>query len=289
MAGDGQSPTAVRKALGSRLRQMRDDLDMTVAQAAEASGVGASTVTKVELAHMVPSLKTLQAIIGAYGDIDDGERELLLSMHREANRKEWWERRDIRLPEKFGLFLGLESLATVKQVYDCTVVHGLLQTPDYARALLRGTRPDLLPHEVEQRVEMRMRRKELLTREEPRPLELWWVADEAVLRRQIGGPEIMHAQIEHLIGVSDMSNVHILVMPNSMGAHPAMDGPFEILQFEAGAKMVAYSEGQAGNIYLERDDDLRQCQQTMTLTIAASPGPERSLAILKQLSEETKP
>lgn len=289
MAGDGQSPTAVRKALGSRLRQMRDDLDMTVAQAAEASGVGASTVTKVELAHMVPSLKTLQAIIGAYGDIDDGERDLLLSMHREANRKEWWERRDIHLPDKLGIYLGLESLASVLQAYDNTAVSGLLQTPDYTRALVRGTRPDLPAHQVEQRVETRMRRKEHLTRKDPSPLELWWITDESVLRRQVGGPETMHAQLEYLIQVSELPNVHILVMPDSMGAHPAMDGSFAILHFETGIRQTVYVEGQAGNLYLAGDEDLRQCQLTMTLTIAASPGPERSLAILKQLSEETKP
>lgn len=290
MASTEQSPTAVRKALGARLRSIREDHDMTVAQVAKASKLGPSTITKIERAQMVPSIKTARALIGAYSGVDGNERDLLLSMaHEAAVRKEWWEKRSAGIPEKFDVYLGLEALASVLEAYDNAIVHGLLQTADYARTLLKGTRPDLPGRNVEQRVETRMRRQEILTRKSPSPLELWWIVDESVLRRQIGSPEIMHAQIEHLIDVSELPNVHILVMPNNMGAHPSMDGPFAILHFGAGENQVVYTEGQAGNLYLEREDDLRRCQLTMRLTVAACPGPEKSLELLKQISEETKP
>src|ERR1017187_2123534 len=131
---------------------------------------------------------------------------------REGNRKEWWESHRVLHP-KFGSYLGLESVATALQAYDTHLVHGLLQTPDYARALLRAVRPELLPHEIDRLVGLRMRRQEILTRTDPLAPTLWSVMDEAVLRRQIGGPETMHAQLLQLIERSALPNVTLLVMP----------------------------------------------------------------------------
>jgi len=175
--------------------------------------------------------------------------------------------------------MGLESVATVLQAYDTHLVHGLLQTPDYARALLRAVRPELLPHEIDQLVELRMRRQQILTRTDSPPPSMWSVTDEAVLRRQIGGRETMHAQLEQLIKRSALPNVTLLVMPDDLGARAGLTGPLAIFQFEASARPVVYIEGQAGNLYLEKDDDLRRCQQTMNHILAAAPGPERSLAL----------
>ena len=175
------------------------------------------------------------------------------------------------------------------QTYETHLVLGLLQTPDYARALLHAERPELLPHEIDRLVELRIRRQEILTRTDPPPPTLWSVMDEAVLRRQIGGRETMHAQLQQLIERSKLPNVTLLVMPDDLGAHAGLDGPFAIFQFEASARPVVYVEGQAGNLYLEKDDDLRRCQQTMNHILAAAPGPERSLALIRQVAKEMKP
>jgi hypothetical protein len=113
--------------------------------------------------------------------------------------------------------------------------------------------------------------------------------DEAVLRRQVGGRETMHAQLQRLIAASMQPNVTLLVMPDSLGAHPGLDGPLSILQFETGTRPVAYVEGQAGNLYMEKDDDLRRCQQTMNHILAAAPGPEQSMALIRQVAKEMKP
>ena len=287
MSDAARNPTAVRRELGQRLRALRQGRELTVAQAAEQLGISPSKVTKVELAQLAATRDDLLKMLDVYGETDPEQQALLLSMVREGNRKEWWEGHRVLHP-KFASYLGLESVATTLQAYDTHLVHGLLQTPDYARALLRAVRPDLLEHEVDQLVQVRIRRQEVLTRADP-PLTLWSVMDEAVLRRQVGGRETMHAQLQRLIAASMQPNVTLLVMPDSLGAHPGLDGPLAILQFETGTRPVAYVEGQAGNLYMEKDDDLRRCQQTMNHILAAAPGPEQSLALIRQVAKEMKP
>jgi hypothetical protein len=155
--------------------------------------------------------------------------------------------------------------------------------------MLRAARPELLEHEIDQLVQFRLRRQEVLTRADPPPLTLWSVMDEAVLRRHVGGRETMHAQLQRLITASELPNVTLLVMPHELGAHPGLDGPMSILQFETGTRPVVYVEGQAGNLYMEKDDDLRRCQQTMNHILAAAPGPDQSLALIRQIAKEMKP
>ena len=287
MSDTVRSPTAVRRALGQRLRELRLDRDLTVAEVAGAADIGQSTVTKIELAQMVPSRPNVEKLLSFYG-IDGDERDLLLAMHRDGNRKEWWESVHALRP-KFGNYLSLESAATAVQAYDTHLVHGLLQTPDYARAVIRASRQELLPHEVDQLVATRMRRQAVLTRTDQPPLELWSIMDEAVLRREMGGRETMRAQLERLIEASELPSVNLLVMPGSLGAHAGLDGPLAILQFETGTRPVVYVECQAGNLYMEKDDDLRRCQQRMNHILAAAPGTEQSLALIRQIAKEMTP
>lgn len=283
-----RSPTAVRRELGQRLRGLRLAREMTVAEAASQVGFSQSKVTKIELAQLVATRNDVVQLLDVYEESDPGQREMLLSMVRAGTSKEWWESRRA-LPPKFGSYLGLESVAATLQAYDTHLVHGLLQTPDYARALLRAERPELLAHEIDALVDLRMHRQEILARDDPPPPTVWWIMDEAVLRRQVGSRETMHAQLMRLIERSALPNVTLLVMPDDLGAHAGMDGPFAIFNFETGARPVVYVEGQAGNLYLEKDDDLRRCQQTMNHILAAAPDPERSLVLIRQAAKEMKP
>jgi transcriptional regulator with XRE-family HTH domain len=283
-----RNPTAVRRELGQRLRALRQRTELTVAQAADQVGISPSKVTKIELAQLAVTRDDVLKMLAAYGEADPEQQALLLSMVRDGNRKEWWEGHRALRP-KFASYLGLESVATTLQAYDTHLVHGLLQTPDYARALIRAVRPDLLEHEIDQLVQLRIRRQEILTREDPPPLTLWSVMDEAVLRRQVGGRQTMHAQLQHLITAAAQPAVNLLVMPDALGAHPGLNGPMAILQFETGTRPVVYVEAQAGNLYMEKDDDLRRCQQTMNHILAAAPGPEPSLALIRQVAKEMKP
>jgi hypothetical protein len=227
-------------------------------------------------------------MLTAYQASDPAGRALLLGMVRDAGRKEWWEGRRA-VPAKFAAYLGLESAATTLQAYDTHLVHGLLQTPAYASAQIRAARPDLLDHEVSQLVEVRVRRQEILTRTSPPPLMLTSVMDEAVLRRPIGGQQAMRDQLRHLLTAAALPNVTLRVLPDSLGAHPGLDGPLAILQFETGTRPVAYIEGQAGSLYMEKDDDLRRFTQTMNHILAAAPGPEQSMALITQIAEEHQP
>lgn len=288
MSEAARSPTAVRRELGQRLRAMRAGADLTVAEAAERVGISTSKLTKIELAQLSATRDDVLKLLDTYGEAGPEQQALLLTMVREGNRKEWWEGRRALHP-KFGSYLGLESVATTLQAYETTLVHGLLQTPDYARAMLRAARPELLEHEIDQLVQFRLRRQEVLTRDDPPPLTLWSVMDEAVLRRHVGGRETMHAQLQRLIAAAGRPNVTLLVMPDELGAHAGLDGPLSILQFETGTRPVVYVEGQAGNLYMEKDDDLRRCQQTMNHILAAAPGPDQSLALIRQIAKEIKP
>jgi transcriptional regulator with XRE-family HTH domain len=288
MTEAARNPTAVRRELGQRLRGLRAAKDMTVAEAAERAGFSQSKLTKIELAQAVATRDDVLKMLNVYEETDPKQQDLLLAMVRAGATREWWEGHRA-LPPKFGSYLGLESVATVLQAYDTHLVHGLLQTPDYAGALLRAVRPELLPHEIDQLVELRMRRQQILTRTDPPPPTLWFIMDEAVLRRQTGGRDTMHAQLQQLIECSALPNVTLLVMPDDLGAHAGLSGPLAIFQFEASARPVVYVEGQAGNLYLEKDDDLRRCQQTMNHILAAAPGPERSIALIRQAAKEMKP
>jgi transcriptional regulator with XRE-family HTH domain len=284
-----RSPTATRRALAQRLRQLRTDAGLTGDQASALVGFSDSKITKIERAQAVASREDVIKMITAYGGVTAEERERLLAMVRQGNRKEWWEQQDRQLPPKFGSYLGLEAVAISLRAYDTTLVHGLFQTPEYARAVIRSGWTDLLDDEVELLVETRMRRQEVLTRTDGQPLEVWSVMDEAVLRRKVGGRPVMHAQIEKLLKAAELPNVTLLVMPDELGVHAGLAGSLAILQFEAGTRPVVYIEGHAGNLYLERGDDLRRCQSIMNHILASAPSPGQSLALIQQISEETKP
>ena len=140
MSDAAHNPTAVRRELGQRLRALRQGQELTLVQAAEQVGFSASRITKIELAQLKVSQKDVLKMLEVYGETDPEQQALLLSMVREGNHKEWWEGRRVLHP-KFGSYLGLESVATTLQAYDTHLVHGLLQTPDYARALAAGWAP----------------------------------------------------------------------------------------------------------------------------------------------------
>jgi hypothetical protein len=183
------------------------------------------------------------------------ERELLLSLARQANEPGWWHQYSNVLPGWFEVYLGLEEAASRIRSYEVQFVPGLLQTEDYARAVTLLGHPDAPGDEIERRVALRMARQRLLTRADAP--HLWAVIDEAVIQRPLGGTRTMRAQLEHLLAATDLPNVVLHVMPFHRGGHAAAGGPFSILRFaEPELPDVVYLEQLTSALYLDKREDV---------------------------------
>jgi hypothetical protein len=219
-------------------------------------------------------------------DVDDpAQRQVLVDMAREGHRKGWWAVYEDVLPTGFGIYVGLETEGSSVRAYESSVVHGLLQTEEYARAVMTAVRRKLSYDEIERVVALRMQRQEVILRADP--VDLWLILDEAVIRRMMGSPELMRAQLTHLADASLWPNVTLQVLPFSSGLHPSLNGPFAILEFpDRFDPDVVYSEGVAGHAYLERERDVRMCAETFDLLRAAALAPADSTDMIKNLANQ---
>ena len=280
-------PTVRRRRLGTELRRLREAHSIKLEEVADQLGVAASTLSRIETGKAPTRSAYLTAMLEMYGVDDPGQRQVLIDMAREGHRKGWWAAYEDVLPTGFGIYVGLEAEASSLRAFESVVVHGLLQTEDYARAVMTTVRRKLAAEEIERNVTLRMQRQEALTR--PDPLELWLILDESVLRRAIGGPELMHNQLLHLAEASLWPNVTLQVLPFASGPHPFLNGPFCLLEFpERYDPDVVYTEGVAGQAYLERDKDVRACAEGFDLLRAAALSPADSTDRIGKLASEVK-
>jgi transcriptional regulator with XRE-family HTH domain len=243
--------------LGKQLEELRTQAGLTYEQAGEAIGVSHSTIRRMEAAKVARlRLADAEKLLQTYGVTDQQEIDTFLKSVREANKRGWWHTyRDV-LPDWFAAYLSLEQAALQIRAYEAEFVHGLLQTEAYARALLGAGNPHASAEATERRVALRMRRQELLSR--PAPPRVWVVMDETVLRWPVGGPEVMRAQIDHLIAVNSLPHVTLQIMPFRNGPHPAMRaGAFHLFRFRAPELPdIVYLNGLVGAVYLDKDDDV---------------------------------
>lgn len=251
----GGAPTVLRMVLGKRLQVLREGAGVSYEQAASALDVTHATIRRMEKADVGLKLPYVEKLLRIYGVTAPEELEEFLALAREANRPGWWHRfRDV-LPEWFSVFVSLEGEASLIRAYEPHYVPGLLQTEDYARAVLRAGKPHADDDEIERGVTLRMQRQSVLTKAGA-PL-LWVVMDETVLRRPIGGPSVMRGQVDRLIEATRMPNVRLQVMPFTAGPHPAMYGPFHIFRFPIRELPdIAYTESLVGGVYLDQQDDV---------------------------------
>ncbi|MEE1940705.1 helix-turn-helix transcriptional regulator [Streptomyces sp. TRM 70361] len=281
----GGAPTVLRVVLGKRLRELRVRAGFTYEKAGAALDVTHATIRRMERAEVGLKVPYVEKLLRTYGVTEQPEIDSFLALTREANRPGWWHRyRDV-LPEWFSAFVALESESQVIRAYEPHYAPGLLQTEDYARAVLRAGMPHAAEEEVERGVGLRLERQRLLTRAEP-PL-LWVVMDETVLRRSIGDREIMQAQISRLIEACSMPNVRLQVMPFSAGPHSAMYGPFHIFRFPLPELPdVAYSESLVGAVYFDQRDDVSAFQEALDRMCAQAAPVRRTEAVLDGLRKE---
>lgn len=275
-------PTVRRRRLGSELRHLREAQSIKLEEVADKLGLAASTLSRIETGKAPTRTAYLSAMLDLYGVVDRAQRQTLTDMAREGHRKGWWTVWDDVLPTGFSVYVGLEAEAASLRVYESQVIHGLLQTEEYARAVMTAVRRRRTPDEIERLVSLRMQRQEVLMR--PDPLQLWIILDEAVIRRPIGSPEVMERQINHLVTASGWPNVTLQVLAFSSGVHPALNGPFAIIEFpERFDPDVVYSEGVGGQAYLEeRDKEVRTRIEAFDLLRAAALPPAESVDLVSR-------
>ena len=262
-----RSPTVRRRELGALLRALRNEKGLTVEQVADHLLCSPSKVSRMETGHGAASLRDVRDLCDLYGITDESGRDRLMSLAREGKRQGWWQSYDL----DYGTYVGLEAEAVAISDFQSSVVPGLLQTADYARAGHEAYMPRLSPEQIDLNIEAKLRRQGLLT--QPEAPTFAAVLDEAVLHRAVGGPRVMGAQLDRLIETARLPNVTVQVIPFAAGYHPGLESNFNILDLPAPAPSVVFVEGLVGSVYLERPEDLRRYREVFERlqTIALSP------------------
>jgi transcriptional regulator with XRE-family HTH domain len=258
--------------LGAHLRRLREAQGVSREDAGWEIRCSESKISRIELGRVSFKERDIADLLSLYGvNEGDPERERLLRLAREANTPGWWHRYGDVLPNWFQSYLGLESAASLIRTYEVQFVPGLLQSRDYARAVVLLGHRKARPAEVDRRVELRMARQALLHKADAP--QFWAVIDEAVLRRPVGSPAVLRGQIEALIELTKLPNVRIQIVPFEVGGHAAAGGAFSILRFPAeDMSDVVYVEQLTSALYLEKPEDIDLYAETMErLSIEADP------------------
>ncbi|MEV4760907.1 helix-turn-helix transcriptional regulator [Micromonospora sp. NPDC049559] len=270
--------------LGAQLRRLRETKGVSREAAGWEIRASESKISRMELGRVSFKERDVADLLRLYGVAED-ERASLLALARDANNPGWWHRYADLLPSWFQSYLGLESAASLIRTYEVQFVPGLLQTPDYARAviLLGHTHAD--SEEIERRVALRMARQEVLTR--PNAPQLWVVVDEALLRRPIGGLGVMRAQIAALLEATKLPNVRLQVIPFDAGGHAAAGGAFTLLRFpDQDLPDVVYIEQLTSALYLDKRDDVDHYAAAMERLCVEAEPPDRTGEILERILRE---
>jgi len=275
-----QAPTVRLRRLAAELLNLRQTVNLSRDDVAEKTNINAATVYRIETAKVRPQRRTLLTLLDAYGISDPQRRADLVELARQATELGWLQGYESELPEGYSAYISFEGEARSIRNYQSQFVPGLVQTEDYVRAVVTGTTPHATVDNVDRRVEARMRRQELLTAQE-NPLRLWAILDEAVLHRTVGGPEVMAAQLRHLVAVGDQANVTLQVVPFAVGAHAGMYGAFVVVDFPDPVDPdLVYLESMAGGLFLEHEADIRRYRSMFEYLQATALSPEDSARLI---------
>ena len=277
-----RSPTVRRRELGALLRTLRLEKGLTVEQAAERLMVSMSKLSRIETGHGAATLRDIRDLCDLYEVTDEAERERMMQLAREGKRQGWWQSYELT----YATYVGLEAEAVAIRDYQSSVVPGLLQTADYARAGHEAAMPRLSPDQIEMQIEAKLTRQGLLTQRDPPSFEA--VLDEATLHRVAGGPEVMAAQLAHLIEASRLPNVTIQVIPFAVGSHPGLESNFNILELPPPTASVVFVEGLVGSMYLERADDLERYRKVFERLQSIALSPKDTISTIAKIRTQFK-
>jgi Domain of unknown function (DUF5753)/Helix-turn-helix domain len=280
------SPTMRRRRLARELTRLREGHGMTIRQAAGALEWDPSKLSRVEGLQRGIIVRDVRRLLDLYGLHDEEQREALFELARQARQKGWWQAYADVMPGEYATLIGMEAEAAEIRTWQPDLVHGLLQTEDYARAVIRAGRPGDTAAEVDRRVEIRMTRQQILDRPDPPRIRV--VLNEGAVRRVVGGREAMRAQLRQLAAARDRATVMVQVLPFTAGEHPAMaSGPFDLLEFGQAADRGAVTlETMTGSLSLESDADLRQYADAFGFLQAAALGPRETRDMLITLADQ---
>ncbi len=278
-------PTALRMLLGAHLRKLREARKVSRKAAGWEIRSSESKISRMELGRVSFKERDVEDLLKLYG-VGEPELTRMVGLAREANNPGWWHRFNDVLPGWFQSYLGLEASASLIRTYEIQFVPGLLQTRDYARAVVMLGHGYASREEIESRVNLRISRQEALSRRD-RPPRLWAVLDEAALRRPLGGREVMRGQIEHLIRLCGKPNVQIQIIPFSAGGHAASGGAFTMLRFaDVDLPDIVYLEQLTSALYVDKREDVDLYTVSMEQLCVQAEEPKRAPEILEEILKD---
>jgi transcriptional regulator with XRE-family HTH domain len=275
------SATVRRMLVGAQLRRLREEKGITRAEAGYTIRASESKMSRLELGRVAFKERDVSDLLMLYGVTDPEQRDAVLALLEDANRPGWWREYEDVMPGWFQNYVGLEAAARILRTYETHFVPGLLQTADYARAVLASTTPPLTGRDLDRAVTLRITRQNVLTR--PDPVRVWAIVDEAALRREVGGPEIQRGQLEHLLELLERPNVALQVLPLSSGVH-AGGGSFSLLRFgDPDLPDVVYVEQLVSALYVDKLEHVERYTEVMDRLAVASLTPEASADFVAKL------
>lgn len=284
MAPPRPLPTVRLRRLAGELRRLREAANLTREAVCEQTGINEATLYRLETGRARPQRRTLLGLLAVYG-VAEPERDTLVELAKADQSPGWLQPPYADLPEQLSAYMAFEAEAAAVRNYEAAFVPGLLQTEDYARAVIRGVLPEAADAAIEQRVRARLERQALLGK--PDPLRLWAIVDEAALRRVVGGTKVMREQLQHLVAVGTAPHVTVQVIPFAAGAHPGMPGSFVVMSFPDPADPeIVYLDSMAGDLFLETEDDIRRFGGVFDHLRAAALSPQASRKFVERMELE---
>ena len=289
-----RGPVVPRRRLGAELRTLREQAGLTIEDVATELECSVSKISRLETGKGIPKGRDVRDLLERYKVTDQARRERMMRWARDGQRQGWWHNfsdvlapdpEDPLLPDDLERYVAFEQDASEVRSFENTCVHGLLQTQDYARAVL--TEVSIADSEAtDRKVELRMRRQDRLYASEDL-LKIHIILDEAVLHRPVGGEQVMRAQLKRLLDDAQRPNITIQVLPFSVGAHPSVDGSFVVLAFpDSDDTDLAHVEGHLGDFYFEKEHDVDIYEQMFDSLVDRSLTVEQSAALLAQLLQD---
>jgi hypothetical protein len=291
MAEETTGSTVPRRQLGRHLRDLRNSQRLTVRAAAQRLEWSEAKIWRIETGQVGLRSLDVETVCRIYGAAP-GLTEALMGLAKETKARGWWHAYGGVIPDGFDVYIGLEESAAGISWYESELVPGLLQTESYARAIIGAGNPGVDDEEINRRVHVRVARQALVTRVTAAP-ELNIVLNEAILRRPVGGVEVMSGQLRRLLDASGLPNVALRVMPFSAGLHHGiMSGPFEILRFplngdgRASEPPTVYVDGFTGDLYLDKPKEIARYDEAFSAIWSSALNEKASQDLLRQVTKE---